>query len=399
MSDYIQAQRDERNKAYAAAKAILEDAKAEGRSLTAEENQSVDRAFAEMDERAASIKAAERAAAFESEQRSVVAGHEAEVRMDDAPRANAIQADSDIIRSIARGEVRSHSFETRDVTTGSTGAPVPTSFYDQVILKARAAAPILDVATVLNTAGGETLQIPRLSTYSVGTVTAEAATIGESDPTMSAFVELGAYKYSFLTQVSTELLEDSGVDLLGFISANVGNSLAYAVGSALTVGTGSSQPNGIVTAAGSGITGGTGVSGAFTYANLVNLVYSVDAAARMMPGFGVMASGDAIAAMRTLQDGAGNFVFQPSMSESTPDRVLGFPLIENPSMAAVGTSAKSVIAGHFPSYYVRTVGGIRLDRSDDYAFADGLVTFRATFRVDGDLPQTSHVKYFVGAAS
>jgi HK97 family phage major capsid protein len=103
--------------------------------------------------------------------------------------------------------------------------------------------------------------------------------------------------------------------------------------------------------------------------------------------------------MRKIQDGAGNYVFQPSLAESTPDRVLGYPLIENPAMASVGTGAKSVIAGHLPSYMVRQVGGIRLDRSDDYAFADGLVTFRATFRVDGDLPQSSHIKYFIGGAS
>jgi HK97 family phage major capsid protein len=112
-----------------------------------------------------------------------------------------------------------------------------------------------------------------------------------------------------------------------------------------------------------------------------------------------MAKGSSIAAMRVLQDGAGQFVFQPSMSEATPDRVLGYPLIENPAMAAIGASAKSVIAGHFPSYYVRTVGGIRLDRSDDFAFSADLVTFRCSYRVDGNLPQTSHVKHFVGAAT
>jgi HK97 family phage major capsid protein len=52
-----------------------------------------------------------------------------------------------------------------------------------------------------------------------------------------------------------------------------------------------------------------------------------------------------------------------------------------------------------PSYYVRTVGGIRLDRSDDFAFNADLVTFRASMRVDGNLPQTSHIKTFIGAAS
>jgi HK97 family phage major capsid protein len=68
-------------------------------------------------------------------------------------------------------------------------------------------------------------------------------------------------------------------------------------------------------------------------------------------------------------------------------------------MASAGTGAKSVLCGHLPSYYVRTVGGIRIDRSDDFAFNADLVTFRASMRVDGNLPQTSHIKYFAGAAS
>jgi len=44
---------------------------------------------------------------------------------------------------------------------------------------------------------------------------------------------------------------------------------------------------------------------------------------------------------------------------------------------------------------VRSVGGIKLDRSDDFAFSSGLATFRATFRVDGNLPQVTHVKHLL----
>jgi HK97 family phage major capsid protein len=64
-------------------------------------------------------------------------------------------------------------------------------------------------------------------------------------------------------------------------------------------------------------------------------------------------------------------------------------------MADVASGTKSVIFGHLPSYFVRTVGGLRLDRSDDYAFNQGLITFRAQFRVDSDLPQTSHIKHLL----
>ena len=168
---------------------------------------------------------------------------------------------------------------------------------------------------------------------------------------------------------------------------------------ALTTDNGSSKPNGIVNAAGSGVTGGTGVTGAFTADNVIDLIYSLDGAARRLPGFGVMGNGVAIAALRKLKDTAGNYVFQPSLALGTPDTVLGYPLYENPQMASPALSAKSLIAGHFKSYFVRQVGGIRLDRSDDFAFANDPVTFRATIRVDGDLPQTSHVKYFIGNAA
>jgi HK97 family phage major capsid protein len=276
---------------------------------------------------------------------------------------------------------------------------VPTSFYENVVLLARKIGPLLETSTIINTAGGENLQIPSVSAYSTGTVSSEAAAIGESDPTFNAFKTLSAYKYSFLTQISREMVEDAGVDILGFLSQNVGNALGFAVNGALTTGTGTTQPTGIVTAAGSGITGSTAVSGAFTADNLIDLVYSVDTVGRQLPGTGFMMSAKSIAAVRKLKDTAGNYVFSPALSADKRDLLLGYEVYENPGMADPATSAKSVLFGHLPSYFVRTVGGIRLDRSDDYAFQNDLITFRATMRVDGNLIQTSHVKYFAGAAS
>jgi HK97 family phage major capsid protein len=400
--DVLKAQYEARAKDLEAAKAIVDLCAAEDRAMTVDERVAFDRTNDEFTRRTTMIEELKRMSAHEAEVRASQEGHEDQIR----PVDQVVKPSNDVetIRSMARGEIRSADFgpiQTRNISTGSTGAPVPTSFYDQVIMLARAVGPMLNVATTLNTAGGENLQIPRLSTYSVGTVNAEAATLGESDPAFSAFITLGAFKYGFLTQISRELLEDSGVDILALLAQNCGNALGFAVNTALTTGTDTTEPNGVVTASGSALIGGTGLvtTGAFTYENLVSLYYSLDPAARALPGIGFMAKGSSIAAMRTLKDGAGNFVFQPSMSESTPDRVLGVPLYENPAMAAIGASTKSVIAGHFPSYYVRTVGGIRLDRSDDFAFSADLITFRCTFRVDGDLPQTSHIKHFVGAAT
>ena len=396
MSDYIRQQAEARVKAWEEAKALLDSAAAEKRDLSAEENQTYDRIMADLDERSLVIETMNAQADRENRAAEAMKGFETQVKTQ--PTVQAID-ESELIRSLARGEIRSHSFEKRDVTKSSTGAPVPTSFYDQVLLLARHIGPMLETSTILNTAGGENLQIPSLSAYSTGTVTSEAAAFGESDPTFNAFKTLGAYKFGFLTQISREMVEDSGVDILGFLATQTGNALGFAVNGALTTGTGTVQPTGIVTASAVGVTGSTAVSGAFTADNIIDLVYSVDTAGRTLPGVGFQMNSKSIGAIRKLKDTAGNYVFSPALSGDKRDLVLGYEVYENPAMADPATSAKSVIFGHLPSYYVRQVGGLRLDRSDDFAFQNDLITFRATMRIDGNLIQTSHVKHFVGGAS
>ena len=393
MSEYLKRQTELRATAWEEAKHLLDAAAAESRDLTAEENVIYDRISEDMDNRARVIeqitKDEERA------QRLDVAA--ASVRTDEV--APSDDDDAEAIRKLARGEIRSIDFEKRDVLTSSTGSPVPTSFFQEVLLKARLVGPMLTTSTIITTAGGENLQIPRVNTYSAATIAAEAGAIGESDPAFSAFITMTAHKFSYLTQVSREMIEDSGVDILGFLADQVGQGIGFNVNNFLTVGTGTTQPNGIVTASTLGVTGGTGVSGAFTADNLIDLAYSVDGAARMLPGAGFMMNGASIGKTRKLKDTAGQFVFAPSLAVGTPDTLLGFPLVENPAIVNTATSAKSVIFGHLPSYYVRQVGGIRVDSSSDFAFSTDLVTLRTILRVDGNLPQTSHVNHFVGGAS
>jgi HK97 family phage major capsid protein len=394
MSEYIKRQHDLRQAAWHEAKQILDTAGAENRDLTAEEQEKYDRISADLDTRAQVIEQLK----ADEERAARLDAVAAEIRTDEAPAGD--DTDAEAIRKLARGEIRSFDFQKRDILTSSTGSPVPTSFFDQVILKARLVGPMLDVPTILNTAGGENLQIPSIGTYSSSsTVTAQGANFSESDPAFNSFTTLGAFKYGFIIQLSRELIEDAGVDITSFLAEQIGNGLGYNVQSALTTGGGTTAPTGIVTAAGSGITGGTGVSGAFTADNLIDLYYSLDGAARLLPGVGWMMNGASIGAVRKLKDSAGQYIFSPAADGNQRDLLLGRPVYENPHVVSAATSAKSVIAGHMPSFFVRSVGGIRLDRSDDFAFNADLVTFRASMRVDGALPQSSHIKYFIGGAS
>jgi HK97 family phage major capsid protein len=249
---------------------------------------------------------------------------------------------------------------------------------------------MLETSLIINTASGENLQVPSLSAYSASTAVGEAAEIPEKDPVFNSFRTLSAYKYGHLIQVSREMIEDAGVDLVGFLASQTGNALGFKINDKLTNGAGTTEPNGLVNRAGSGVTGTASVLQAD---DIIDLVYSVDTAGRTLPGVGFQMNASTIAAVRKLKDGAGQYLFAPSLSADDRDMLLGYRIYENPAMAAVGSGVKSIVFGHLPSYFVRQVGGIRLDRSDDFAFANDLVTFRATVRIDGDLIQTSHVKW------
>jgi HK97 family phage major capsid protein len=390
---YIERQIELRNRAWEEAKALLDAAAAEKRDLSAEEEQKYQRINDDLNKRSETIKQLQADEARELHIAEATRGKRT------VEETREVQNDADLVRALCRGEVRSVNFEKRDVMTSSTGAPVPTSFYDQIVEHMVVAGPMLQTSTMINTAGGEALQIPRTNAYSTSTLTAQGSAFSESDPTFQSFVTLNAYKYGHLIQVSREMIDDSGVDLLGFLARQAGISIGVAVNTALTTGTDTTQPNGIAVAAGSGVTGGTGVVGAFTADNLIDLSYSVNSAYRRMPGTGWMMATSALAATRKLKDTYGQYLFQPSLQAGQPDQLLGYAIYENPDVAAVGTAAKSVLFGNLREYYVRMAGGIAFERSDDYAFANDLITFRARVRIDGDLPQTAAVKYFIGGAS
>lgn len=384
MSAYEKTLLEERAQAVHAARAILDAAAADKRSLTADEQQSVDRAFAEVDAKGKIVEDIRKAEKLDAEVRASMAGQESRPSVEFSSMDDAA-----ILRSIGRGETRGYEF--RDVAKTSTGAPVPTSFLPRIIEKMRWVGPMIEWNQTLNTGSGESLQIPSTNSYSTGSVTGEGVAYGESDPTFNAFVTLGAFKESVSYQITRELVEDNGVDLLGYLATNIGQALGYVVNNHLTVGTGTTQPTGVVTAAGSALTSGT--SATFAYNDIVDLYYSLDAAVRRSPRFAFMGSTSAISRLRKLADTTGQPLWQPSVIAGQPDQLLGRPIVENPHMAAIGADAKPVIAGDFDSFMVRVVGGIRVESSTDFAFTSDLVTYKAAWRIDSALPQSSHIKY------
>jgi HK97 family phage major capsid protein len=391
MSDFLKSQVEARNNLIEQARAVIESAEADKRGLTVDDQQTIERIETEISQRDAAIETAKKME--EREARAVDAARESAVP------TSAVRNDSDILRAIANGEVRSHTFGTESRTLVPTDNTVPKSFFDEVFSIARLAGPMLNVAQVINTASGENLTIPTLTAYSTATIKSAGSAIADSEPTFSSLT-LGAYKYSFLVPVANELLTDAGFDISALIAEQAGNAIGFGINTGLTVGTGTVEPTGIFTTGASAITGGTGVGGAPTYENLVDLLYALDGQARLLPGVGWLMAKSAIAAIRKVKDGDGRFIWSAgSIAAGQPDELLGYPVFENPAAPALGTAAFSIGVGHLPSYKARLAGGISVAQSADYAFNEDVTTFRVTARVDGNLTHASHFVKFKGGAS
>ena len=386
MSEFIAKQVEAKAKAWHEAKALLDSA--EGRALTGEEEATYQEMTNVINRANEVIELEQREAKVAEAMQSSAVNFEA---------ASALNGDAEILRKMAAGEIRGHEF--RAITGSSTGAPVPTSFYEEIVKVARLVNPLLEYATVINTAGGENLQIPSQATFSTATIVGQGVSIGTSEPTFNAFTTLSSYKFSALAQLSRELIADSGVNIVAFLAEQFGNAFGYAIADKIVNGTGVVENTGFLAVAGTGVTGSTGVSGAFTADQVIDLIYSLDGSLRQRPSFAMLANATSIAALRKLKDTAGNYVFQVGDSKDRRDLVLGVPVIETPAMPSAGTGVNSLAVGDLKSLYIRNAGGLQIDRSDDYAFGNDLATWRATWRLDSALVQKANIKKFKGGAS
>jgi len=402
MNNEMQRLHEARLRAWNEIRAISDAAATEGRDFTAEDEAAWSKGNADIeaiDSRLGALLDAEKRTAD-------IEAALAKYGPVEAPVAAAELTVEDELRALGRGELRSVVVpaERRDLTKGTStagGNTVPTSFFGQVWEHMIESSAILQAgATVINTASGENLEIPVTTAHSSGALISEGSTLTESDPAFAKRT-LGAYKYGLSIQVSNELVSDTGFDLLGYLARQAGRAVGNALGTDLVTGNASSKPSGIVQTASTGVTGATtGASGTFTADELIDLYHSVISPYRASTSCAWMMRDATLARVRKLKDSQNQYLWQPSLQVGAPDILLGKPVYTDPNVAAVATSAKSVIFGDISAYYVRIAGGVRFERSDDFAFQSDLVTFRAVVRGDGILAdQTGAVKVFVGAAS
>lgn len=378
MSEFIKTQQELRANLFEQIKDVIETAEVEKRGLDQAELDKIARIEADLNKATEAIAVAER-----SEQRAAEVSAAAKGFIPSVENRDS----AEIFRAMARGDVRSHTFNPEKRALVPATATVPVSFLDRVYGIARLVGPILDTSEVITRTSGESLRIPTYTAYSTATQYAAGSAIAESNPTFDSIL-LTPKKVGFVVQIANELLADAGFDIEGVIAEQAGNAIGFKVNDLGTVGTGTSETTGIVTAAGSGVTAGTTT---FTADDLITLQYSVNGAARRLPGVGYMVNTTTLGAVRKLKDDQGAYLYQVNVG--APDTFAGHNIYENPAMASFGTSGnKFALFGHLPSYKIVTTG-LDVATSTDAYFANDVTAYRFTYRFDGALTHSSHVKY------
>ena len=237
-------------------------------------------------------------------------------------------------------------------------------------------------STIITTDSGADLPIPTTDdTGNTGAIVAENTQLAEQDVTFAQKV-LHSYLYtSKIVRVSYQLLQDSSFPIETWLMRKLGERIGRATNAHFTTGTGSGQPEGVVT--GATTAGTTAAAGAVTYAELLTLFHAVDVAYRNAAQW--MMNDSSVKLLKALEDTEGHLIWAPGLATREPDTIMGKPYIVNNDVAAIAANAKGVLFGDFANYYIRDVRDITILRLTE-RYADYLqVGFIAFSRHDGAL--------------
>ncbi|MCP4366332.1 MAG: phage major capsid protein [Planctomycetes bacterium] len=392
MSFEIEKLVDQRNKLASDMRGMVEKAETEERGLSAEERgiwDAMNSEYESIDER---ISVVERANAIDPSVEAMI-GDPVANEVDDAEaRSAAFEA---LLRSNSPG-VTGLSNDHRDMlavmgaearaqgvgTDSAGGYFVPEDMAGSIETAMAQFGGIANHATVISTSDGGALPMPTCDdTSNAGALLAENTEDSEQDLTVGEVV-LNAYKYtSKIIRVSVELMQDSAFDLNAYIASALGERLGRATAAHFATGTGSSQPNGLMTAASAGLTAASAT--ALTHAELVALKHSVDPAYRANAKF--VFNDTTLLALKGLVDSDGRPLWQPAIADAVPATIDGDRYVIDQGVASIATGVRSVGYGDMSKYVIRKVKGFTLVRLVERYADYHQVGFVAFMRTDADL--------------
>lgn len=290
-------------------------------------------------------------------------------------------------------------------TTGSEGGyTVATEFSRQLIEALKATGSVRSVASNIRTSTGAQMLFPTTdATAEEGELLAQNTTAAVLETTFGQ-ASLDVYKYSSKSiALPFELLQDSMFDIEAYIQNLLRLRLGRIQDRHHVLGTGTSQPRGVVTASTVGKIGTTGQTLSVIYDDLVDLEHSVDPAYRANCRY--MMHDSSLKVLRKIKDSQNRPIFVPGYETGNPggapDRLLGREIVINQYVPVMAANAKSILFGDFSKFLIRDVMDVTLFRMTDSAFTlKGQVGFVAFCRSGANMVDNGGaIKHYANSAT
>lgn len=334
------------------------------------------------------------------------------ITLTDEERAvqNTIERDTEVFEKwLRRGmnlnaltEAEKQVLQTRaqSTTTTAGGYTIPEGFSYEIDKQLQTISQLLNYARVYRTTTGNNIPWP---TNNDTSNTGELLNENGDSSTSSAdlvfgVVTLNAYKFSSkMIKASSELLQDSGLNLPQFIGMQLGERVGKIANSYWTTGTGSSQPLGYTDSSAGFIEGKAAASAsAFTAGELIDLMHSVDAAYRASASCAWAMHDLILAEIKKLSFGSSVYfpLWVPSLAANAPDTILGKPYFVNNAMASTLATENNIIYfGDWSRFVIRIVNDFSLRTLNErYAELDQ-VAYVGFMRADSKVLNRNAVKF------
>jgi HK97 family phage major capsid protein len=342
---------------------------------------------------------AELAERIEKLDREIVADSSREISLADLLKSGRPFHVPGMQRRVDGGRVTVDTRALGKSTATGGGDLVPIDFVSEMrdFLATRSSIFQLNT-TVLPIPGKRLIEIPSRTASGTAVLTGEGTAFPASDPTFGQ-VTLSAYKYGKLMDITTELTQDIGVPLDGMIARQAAMSFELGYGPRFASDVAHTNgPQGLFSTVAIGATAHTGSTGVPSYTDFNNLLYSVPAQYRTIDSQWLLPA-NSIPQIREVVDVGGYPIFQPATITGESDRLLGFPVVVDANISALGTAAGTAIMfGDMSGYYVRDAG-IEIEGSVHTKFNVDVVEYKAVHTLDGAWVDNSGVRSMLSPTS
>ena len=359
---------------------------ADGREMTAEEQQRWDTLLADYNKVDKEVEAEERfeqIRRYQLEQAENNPAHTPEDRSaadrqyEEAFRAYLLSGSQGVTP-----EQRTLLHERAGLQGLTAGVLIPSTLAGSIEKALKSFGGMFEAGSIITTGNGGDLILPTINdTAAKATIVAEYAQSTKRTPSFSS-VTLKAFTYRTpIIPVSQELLQDSAFNLDTILSDLLVESFGRGANEHLATGTGTGQPKGLVTAATA--VAQEAAATAITLDNILDLIAGVDSAYAKNGKF--MFNRNTLFALAKIKDNDGRFIWQDGSRVGLPSTLFGKSYIINDDMAGIGAGNASVLFGDLSKYKIRMVKSFRIIRLNELLAEYLSVGLFGFARLDGTL--------------